>query len=160
MQKCGQARHGEHQNREICERRVEIKKDEPIGTDPESGLSIYILTGKYGPYVQLGERVKGRGSKKAPKPRMASIPKEKDLSTVTVEDALKYLSLPRVLGSHPDTGEKISANIGRFGPYVVHQKDFRSLKTDDVYKIELPRALEIFSEEKKRRGFRKKSANS
>lgn len=135
---------------------VEIKKDEPIGTDPESGLPIFILIGKYGPYVQVGERVKGKGSKKAPKPRMASIPKEKDLSSVSLEDALKYLSLPRVLGKHPDTGENISANIGRFGPYVVHQKDFRSLKTDDVYKIELPRALEIFAEEKKKRGFAKK----
>ncbi len=134
----------------------EIKKDEPIGTDPESGLPIYVLIGKYGPYVQLGERVKGRGSRSAKKPRMASIPKEKDLSSVSLEDALKYLSLPRVLGKHPETGEDITANIGRFGPYVVHQKDFRSLKQDDVYKIELPRALEIFKEEKKKRGFIKR----
>jgi DNA topoisomerase-1 len=134
----------------------EIKKDEPIGIDPTSGLPIYVLVGKYGPYVQLGDRVKGRGSKKAPKPRMASIPKEKDLSSVSLEDALKYLSLPRELGVHPNTGETITANIGRFGPYIVHQKDFRSLKEDDVYKIELPRALEILKEEKKRRGFAKK----
>jgi DNA topoisomerase-1 len=134
----------------------EIKKDEPIGTDPSTGLPIYMLVGKYGPYVQLGDRVKGRGSKKAPKPRMASVPKEKDLSSVTMEDALKYLSLPRELGKHPQTGETITANIGRFGPYIVHQKDFRSLKEDDVYKIELPRALEILSEEKKKRGFAKK----
>ncbi len=134
---------------------VEIKKDEPIGVDPESGLPIYVLFGKYGPYVQLGDRVKGKGSKKAVKPRMASIPKDKDLTTVTLKDALTYLTLPRQLGPHPDTGEMISANIGRFGPYIVHQKDFRSLKEDDVYKIELPRALEIFKEEKKKRGFKK-----
>ncbi len=136
----------------------EIKKDEPIGIDPDSGLPIYIMIGKYGPYVQLGDRVKGKGSKKAPKPRMASIPKDKDLSTVTVKDAQKYLSLPRVLGQHPDTNEPITASIGRFGPYIVHQKDFRSLKNDDVYTIELPRALEILREEKKKRGFVKKKS--
>lgn len=131
----------------------EIKKDEPIGIEPNSGLPIYVLIGKYGPYVQVGERVKGKGSKKAAKPKMASIPKGKDLSSVSLEDALKYLSLPRVLGNHPKTGEPITASIGRFGPYIVHEKDFRSLKTDDVYTIELTRALEILSEEKKKRGF-------
>ncbi len=139
---------------------VEIKKDEPIGNDPETGLPIYVLFGKYGPYVQLGDRVKGKGSKKALKPRMSSIPKEKDLTSVTLEDALIYLSLPRILGQHPDTGETITANIGRFGPYIAHntkpKADFRSLKTDDVYTIELPRALEILKEEKKKRGFAKK----
>jgi DNA topoisomerase-1 len=135
---------------------VEIKKDEPIGNDPETGLPIFVMTGRFGPYVQMGERVKGKGSKSAKKPKMSSIPKEKDLSTLTLKDALTYLSLPRVLGVHPVTGSPISANNGRFGPYVVHEKDFRSLKTDDVYTIELPRALEIFAEEKKRRGFKKK----
>jgi DNA topoisomerase-1 len=143
----------------------EIKKDEPIGNDPETGLPIFMLTGKYGPYVQLGERAKKEKGKKtsakAIKPRMASIPKEKDLSTVSVDDAVKYLSLPKVLGIHPDTGENIIANIGRFGPYIAHntkpKPDFRSLKVDDVYKIELPRALEILKEVKKPRGFRKKA---
>ena len=131
-----------------------LKKDEPIGIEPASGLPVYIQTGKYGPYVQLGERVRGRGSKKASKPRMVSIPKDKDLTSITLHDALKYLSLPRVVGAHPKTGLPIIANIGRFGPYIVHDGDFRSLKTDDVYAIELPRALEILAEEKKhkRRG--------
>jgi DNA topoisomerase-1 len=137
----------------------EIKKDEPIGVDPKTGLPIFVLVGKYGPYVQLGERVKSQKSKvkrmknsvsvPLKKPRMASIPRDKDLSSITISDALKYLSLPKVLGTHPKTGDPITANIGRFGPYVVHEKDFRSLKTDDVYDIELPRALEIFAEEKK-----------
>ncbi len=138
----------------------EIKKDEPIGTDPETGLGVYILVGKYGPYVQLGQRVKGKGSKKAVKPRMASIPKEKNLTEVTMQDAMKYLSLPRVLGTHPETGENIIANIGRFGPYIAHntkpKPDFRSLKVDDVYKIDLARALEILKEVKKPRGFARK----
>ncbi len=139
----------------------EIKKDEPIGNDPETGLPIYMLIGKYGPYVQLGDRVKGKGSKKAPKPRMASIPKEKNLNEVTLQDALKYLSLPKVLGTHPETGEVITANIGRFGPYIAlntkPKPDFRSLKTDDVYNIDLKRALEILKEEKKKRGFIRKT---
>ena len=128
-----------------------VEPNKPVGTDPKTGLPIFILDGQFGPYVQLGEK-----TKENPKPRRASIPKEKDPATITTEEALKLLSLPRVLGTHPETGKEISANIGRFGPYVVHEKDFRSLKTDDVYAIELPRALEIFKEEKKKRGFRKK----
>ncbi|MBX4199893.1 type I DNA topoisomerase [Candidatus Parcubacteria bacterium] len=135
----------------------EIKADEPIGTDPETGKHIFIKTGRFGPYVQLGEEAKGKGSKSKDKARKASIPKTKNLSEVTLEDALKYLSLPRVLGKHPDTGETITANIGRFGPYIVHQKDFRSLKTDDVYTITLEHALEILKEPKKARGFARKA---
>ncbi|MBC7836838.1 type I DNA topoisomerase [Acetobacteraceae bacterium] len=131
----------------------------PIGTYPENGEPIYVLTGRFGPYVQVGETPTGKGSKSKNKPRRGSVPKGKEPETVTLEDALTYLSLPRVLGNHPETNEPITANIGRFGPYIVHQKDFRSLKTDDVYKIELPRALEILKEEKKKRGFaRKKKA--
>jgi DNA topoisomerase-1 len=128
----------------------------PIGTHPDSGENIYVLSGRFGPYVQLGEMPEGKGKSKKPKPKRASVPKEKDPASVTVEEAAHYLSLPRVLGNHPDTGEPITANVGRFGPYIVHQKDFRSLKKDDVYSIELPRALEIFKEEKKRRGFARK----
>jgi DNA topoisomerase-1 len=126
-----------------------IEPDKPIGTDAETNLPIFVMNGRFGPYVQLGEK-----TKEHPKPRRASIPKDKDLGTITVPDALTYLSLPRALGVHPDTGEMITASIGRFGPYIVHQKDFRSLKTDDVYSIDLKRALEILKEEKKvgRRG--------
>ncbi|MEO5366326.1 MAG: hypothetical protein H7831_08235, partial [Magnetococcus sp. WYHC-3] len=131
----------------------EIQKDKPIGTHPETGLPIFVKIGRFGPYVQLGEKVKGKD-----KPRMASIPKEKNVEEVSVADALKYLSLPRILGVHPTTGKEITASRGRFGPYVVHESDFRSLKKDDVYEIELPRALEILAEEKKvgRRGRKKK----
>jgi DNA topoisomerase-1 len=132
----------------------------PIGTHPDTGENIYVLDGRFGPYVQLGEMPEGKGKTKKTKPKRASIPKEKDPSTVTVAEAAHYLSLPRTLGTHPDTGADITANIGRFGPYIAHnikpKPDFRSLKTDDVYKIDLPRALEILKEEKKRRGFAKK----
>lgn len=123
----------------------EIKSDEPIGIDPASGLPIFMKVGRFGPYVQIGEKDK----KLNPKPRMASIPKEKDLTTVSLADALHYLSLPRTLGVFPPTGKEILANKGRFGPYIVHDGDFRSLKTDDVFTISLERAIEILSEPKK-----------
>ncbi len=131
----------------------EIKEAKPIGNDSKTGLPVFVLDGRFGPYVQLGELVKGKE-----KPRRASVPKDKNPDDVTLEEALIYLSLPRILGKHPETGEEITANIGRFGPYIVHQKDFRSLKEDDVYKITLERALEILKEPKKtsRRGRWKK----
>jgi DNA topoisomerase-1 len=124
----------------------EIEPNRPIGTHPESGEEIFILEGPYGPYVQVGEK-----TKENKKPKRASIPKDKELSEVTIDDALKYLSLPKTLGQHPETEKNIVANIGRFGPYVMHDGDFRSLKTDDVYTIELARALEIIAEPKKTR---------
>ena len=148
----------------------EIATDKPIGTDPTSGLPLYVKIGRFGPYVQLGEMVKKTKAKKtkkenqqekeagkiASKPKMASIPKTKDPSTVTVADALTYLTLPRILGINPETGQKITASIGRFGPYVVCDGDFRSVKKDDIYTITLERALEILREPKKSRGFARK----
>ncbi|MEX2010189.1 MAG: type I DNA topoisomerase [Parcubacteria group bacterium] len=131
----------------------EIKSDTPIGIDPATGLEVFIKTGRFGPYVQVGVDDK----KKKIKAKKASLPKDKKIDEVTLEDALTYLTLPRELGAHPDTGAKISANIGRFGPYIVHEKDFRSLKTDDVYTITLDRALEILKEPKKTRGFKRKT---
>lgn len=131
----------------------EIQKDQPVGNDPATGLPIFVKVGRFGPYVQLGEK-----SKENKKPRMASIPRTHDPEKITLEDALTFLSLPRELGPHPETGDMISANVGRFGPYIVHQKDFRSLKTDDVYTITHERAVEIFKEPKKvgRGGFGRK----
>ena len=149
---------------------TEIKKDEPIGIDPNTGLPIFVLVGKYGPYVQLGayepkvRKVPGekklRRKKgdpiipkppKPPKPRMASIPKGMDISNISIENALKYLSLPKVLGIYPPTGKNITANIGRFGPYIVHDADFRSLKEkegDNPYDITLERAIAILNKPK------------
>ncbi len=132
---------------------VEIKDDEPIGTDPESGLPIYVKTGRFGPYVMLGEK-----TKENKKPRMASIPKEVDLANVSMEQALLFLSLPRVLGVNPANGKEVIANKGRFGPYVGCERDFRSLKTQDVYKVTLEEALELLNTPKKPRGFQKKKA--
>ena len=166
---------------------TEFKKDEPIGVDPTTGLPIFVLNGRFGPYVQLGLKLpkekkakKPRVSKKkktaestgapaeiieptkvaapAPvKPKMASIPKTMEPSKVTVADALKYLSLPRTLGVDPKTDKDVVASAGRFGPYVVSDGNYRSIKMpDDVYEITLERALEMLAIEKKPRGFRKK----
>ncbi|TVQ41483.1 MAG: type I DNA topoisomerase, partial [Spirochaetaceae bacterium] len=131
---------------------IELQKNgpQPIGADPESGQNVYCLVGRYGPYVQLGEK-----SEEQPKPRRAALPRDMKPRDVTLEAALRLLSLPRELGSHPTTGKQIVANTGRFGPYVVHDGDFRSLKQDDdVYTIGLERALELLAEEKKGRGGR------
>jgi len=126
----------------------EVKQDEPIGEHPETGEHIYVLNGKFGPYVQQGE-TPDKKDKKAPKPRRASLPKGKKVEDVTLADALVYLTLPRDLGVHPETNEPIIANIGRFGPYIGHKGDFRSLKgADNPYEITLERALEILKQPK------------
>jgi DNA topoisomerase-1 len=138
---------------------IEFKKDEPIGIDPATSLPIFVLNGRFGPYVQLGLKPpkSKKGEPKPVKPRMASIPKTMDPSKVTIADALKYLSVPRKLGIDPKTGKEVTASIGRFGPYVVTDGNFRSVKVpDDVYEITLERALELLAMEKKPRGFAKK----
>ena len=137
----------------------EIKDDEPIGNHPETGEPIFVLNGRFGPYVQLGETpaTKDENGKtipmkqRAPKPRRASIPKEVNHEDVTLKMAVKYLLLPRELGEHPNTGEPVIANTGQYGPYIGHAGDFRSLKDDDPYTITFERAMEILKEPKKMR---------
>ncbi|MCC6639296.1 type I DNA topoisomerase [Candidatus Falkowbacteria bacterium] len=134
----------------------ELKDPDSIGVDEVSGLPVFVLVGPFGPYVQLGQKTKTHKS-----PKRASIPKEIDPSTVTLEMALKYLSLPRVLGKHPEHGQEVIANNGRFGPYVGSNGEFRSLKVkegDDVYTVTLERALELLATPKpKRGGFKRKA---
>ncbi|MBX3449056.1 MAG: type I DNA topoisomerase [Planctomycetaceae bacterium] len=123
---------------------IEQKKQGPqaLGIEPDSGKSLYLLIGPYGPYLQLGEVVDGE-----PKPKRVSIPKNRDASTLTFEDALKYLELPRNLGAHPQTGHLVKAGIGMYGPYVLHEKTYKSLdKTDDILTIGLDRAVELLSQ--------------
>lgn len=140
---------------------VEIKPDAPIGKYPETGEDVYLLNGRFGFYVQVGQMVKGAKKSDASRPRRASVPRGFDVSKLTIGDALKFLSLPRVLGAHPTTGKEIVASIGRFGPYIVHDGDFRSLKApDDAYAIALPRAIEILAQEKKTRFSRRKKSES
>ena len=127
---------------------IQAKGPQPIGVDPKSKQNIYCLVGRFGPYVQLGEIPDDDT-----KPRRASLPKGFDPKTLTVEKAMELLSLPRELGMHPTTKKPILTNNGRFGPYVVHDGDFRSLKKEDnVYTVDLERALELLAMEKKGRG--------
>lgn len=130
---------------------IEVQKNgpAPLGEHPETGQNIYCFTGRYGPYLQLGETPED-GSK----PKRASLPKGIRPSEVDIPLAVRLLSLPRTLGLHPESGKEVVANIGRFGPFVVCDGEYRSLrKGDDVYEIELDRALELLAEEKKgRRG--------
>jgi DNA topoisomerase-1 len=113
-----------------------------LGTDPATGKPVLMLQGRFGPYVQLGEAEEDSKEK----PRRASLPKGTAPAQMTLEQALKLLSLPRNLGNHPESGKEITAGVGRFGPFVVHDGDFRSLQpTDDVYTVDLPRAVELLS---------------
>ena len=116
----------------------------PIGVDPKTKQKIYCLVGRYGAYFQLGEVTEENA-----KPKRASLPKGKDPKTATLDDAIQALSLPRELGVHPETKKPILANNGRFGPYVMHYGNFRSLKKeDDLFTVDLKRALELLNEEK------------
>ncbi len=121
-----------------------------LGEDPKSGESVTLRKGPYGFYFQWGE---GQTSgKKKIKPKRVAVPKGKEITALTLEDALSAGALPRSLGTHPQTGEEIIAGIGRFGPYVKHQNKFKSLaKTDDVLTIGLDRAVELLAEESKPR---------
>ena len=125
---------------------VKVKTEGPdsLGHHPATGEPIYLLSGRFGPYVQLGAA--GDGAK----PKRASLPKGMTPEQATLDQAVRLLSLPRTLGVHPETEEPVESGIGRFGPFVVHQKDFRSLGPgDDVYTIGLSRALELLSQPKR-----------
>ncbi len=146
----------------------EIKPDEPIGTHPDTKQPIFIKTGRFGPYVEMPipeepkpekkekpkKQVKKVAKKKArgrPKSaaKRASIPVGTDLSQVTLEDAVRYLSLPRELGIHPGTGKSVFASTGRFGPYVGSDGEFRSIKKSDPYTITFDEALAVLAEPKR-----------
>jgi DNA topoisomerase-1 len=132
------------------ERLLREKEEGPtaLGYHPETDEPIYVLNGPYGPYVQLGEN----GQNGDPKPRRVSLPKTMKPEDVTLAKALDLLRLPRMLGEHPDTGKKVEAGVGRYGPFVRHDGNYRSLtKNDDVLTIGLPRALELLAQEKGRR---------
>ncbi len=132
------------------------RSDQPesLGKDVESGEEIYLLFGQYGPYVQRGQLTEDN-----PKPKRSSLPKGGKPEDLTLEEAIGLLKLPRLLGEHAEGG-KISAGLGRFGPYVVWnkgkgEKDYRSIKSDDdVLEIGLTRALELLAMPKRGRGGR------
>jgi DNA topoisomerase-1 len=145
---------------------TELKSDEPIGMHPETGAPIYIKTGRFGPYVEMvlppepvveppieytkaGKPKKRKVLKPKVNAKRAGVPEGMDPGTVTLEDAVKYLSLPRELGRHPITGEMITAGTGRFGPFIAHNGEFRSIKNGDPYTITFDEALKLANEPKR-----------
>lgn len=139
-----------------------LEKEGPkaLGEYPPTGETVFLLEGRFGPYVQVGEAPAGKAKKGAKKPRRASVPKDTAPDGVTIEAALKWLELPRDLGVNPANEKPIVATVGRFGPYVGCDGDFRSIKPPlDVYAITLEQALELLAQPKaKRGGWRKKKA--
>ena len=120
-----------------------------LGVDPASSQNVYAIHGRFGAYVQLGE-TPDKGSKE--KPKRSSLIGGMTESSVTLDEALKLLQLPRELGTHPESGEPVLAGLGRFGPYVKHGDDFRSLENDEeLFTVDLARALQLFSEPKRSR---------
>lgn len=110
-----------------------------IGTHPVSGKEMSTRVGRFGPFVQIGTK------DDEDKPKFVAIPADMNMDTITMDEALFLFTLPRVVGLD-GTGEEIKANIGRFGPYLQIKTKYYSLKTDDPYTVELPRALEIIKE--------------
>jgi DNA topoisomerase-1 len=128
--------------------RLKLEGPEAVGEFPDTGEPMYLLDGPYGPYIQLGE-----ASEEKPKPKRVTLPKGMNAADVTPAIAEGLLRLPRTLGNHPESGKKIQAGIGRFGPYIVCDGDFRSLKKEDnILSIDLERALELLAQPKRGRG--------
>lgn len=126
-----------------------------LGTDPTTGLEVKVKRGPYGFYIQWGETAvsqedtKGKKKKKAVKPKRASLSAGMSAEEITLAEALALGALPRTVGVNPDTKETVTAAIGRFGPYVKEGSLFASLKkTDDVFTIDLDRALELIEAKK------------
>ena len=118
-----------------------------LGMDPETGEMVTRRTGRFGPYVQLGE------GKDKEKPKRSTIPKDMEPEDVDMEQAMALLSLPRELGNHPETGKMIMAAIGRYGPYLAHDGAFGKLQsTEEVFSVGLNRAVTILAESKARKG--------
>ena len=121
-----------------------------LGVDPESGLAIVARSGRYGPYVS---EVLAEDAPKSAKPRTGSLLKSMSLDTVTLEDALRLISLPRVVGVDPADGVEITAQNGRYGPYLLKAKDSRSLPTEEsIFTVTVEEALALYAQPKQRRG--------
>jgi DNA topoisomerase-1 len=123
--------------------------DRELGFDPESGLPVLVKSGRFGPYLQLGE---GEGDEK---PKRASIPKGIDAATIDFEKAMQLLSLPREIGIHPETGTPITAGLGRYGPFILHDGTYANLDSvEDVFTIGLNRAVTLLAEKRAGKGGR------
>ena len=121
----------------------EIEGPKALGLDPETAQRVTLRKGPYGTYVQLGET----GEDKKEKPKRVTVPRGLVPTEITLDQALALLSLPRTVGDHPETGEPITAGLGRFGPYLKHGDAFKSLRgDDDVLTIGLNRAVALLAE--------------
>jgi DNA topoisomerase-1 len=124
---------------ELLERSSVQNKNKELGVDPKTGKNVYVKLGKFGAYVQVGENPDDNGGEK---PKYAPLRPGQFIENITLEDALELLKMPRDLGLFED--KSVVANIGRFGPYVLHDKKFISIpKGEDPYAISLPRAIEL-----------------
>ncbi len=123
-----------------------LKGADSLGEDPVTGKKIYVLNGRYGPYVQLGES-------DDEKIKRGSLPPGVEPAAVDFKMALEILSMPKTLGVHPDTQKDIKVGIGRFGPFVLHDGDYRSVpKTETVFTMDLKKSLDLLALIKKGRG--------
>src|ERR1700729_3579595 len=122
--------------------------DRVLGTHPESGLDVQVKAGRFGPYVQVGDVVEG-----GDKPRTASLFSSMEPTTLTLEQALQLLLIPRVIGTDPETSEDVVAHNGRFGPYLKRGADTRSPGSEEqLLTVTLPEAQALFAQPKQRRG--------
>jgi DNA topoisomerase-1 len=122
-----------------------------LGTDPVTGHEIVAKEGRFGPYVTEVLPEPEDATAKKQKPRTGSLFKSMSIESVTLEDALKLLSLPRVVGTDPNSGEEITAQNGRYGPYLKKGTDSRSLANEnDIFTVTLDEALKLYAEPKRR----------
>ena len=132
----------------------EKSTDGAIGLD-DRGIEIFLKSGRFGPYVQLGN-----GSEQNPKPKRTSIPKNFETSKITIEIARKLLDLPKVLGNHPSDNEPIHSAIGPYGPYLKHNSVYANIKDlEDFLSIGMNRAVELLSENEKKNSNSKKASS-
>ncbi len=125
---------------------VQRRGDAPLARDPETGLDVFVKIGPYGPYVQLGEAGDDGG-----KPKRVSLPRGLDPQDVTPELVLKLISLPRVVGTDPQTGHQVTAGLGRYGPYVERNRTFRSIDSfERIFDIGLDEAVRLINAKKSR----------
>ncbi|WP_084216016.1 type I DNA topoisomerase [Pseudonocardia spinosispora] len=139
---------------EIAEQLFSVPQEgRSLGVDPVTGHEIVAKEGRYGPYVTelLPDPPEDTPKSKLPKPRTGSLFKSMALDSVTLEDALKLLSLPRVVGTDPESGDEITAQNGRYGPYLKKGTDSRSLATEDqLFTVDLDEALKLYAQPKQR----------
>ena len=117
-----------------------VPGDGILGTDPQSGQNVLLKSGRFGPYVQLGD---------GDEPKRSSLPKGWSPDSLTLERALSLLALPRAVGLHPETGKPISSGLGRYGPFILHEGTYANLPdVEEVFSVGLNRAVDLLAQKK------------